>query len=150
MLNTILKFLAFVIVLNFLRYVIAAPLSMIIGILGPVFNAMDNSSSYFNTQFTTFDWVTSFIYNFGMWLTATWVFFIMEKRLSGNHILKSLKVYGLMYLFFISVSAIYMNHYSHPKDFYIFNMLDAIIAYGVVAVANGLLFPYFFKERVNN
>ena len=36
-----------------------------------------------------------------------------------------------------------MNHYSHPKDFYFFNVLDALIVFTIVAVANGLLYPRF-------
>lgn len=38
-----------------------------------------------------------------------------------------------------------MNHYSHPKWFYVWNMLDTVIVYALVAVANGLLFPLFFR-----
>ena len=52
----------------------------------------------------------------------------------------SLKSFGLMWLMFAAVSAIYMNHYSHPRDFYLWNILDAVIAFATVAVANGLLY----------
>lgn len=31
-------------------------------------------------------------------------------------------------------------HYSHPPDFYVWNILDAVIAFGTVALANGLLY----------
>jgi hypothetical protein len=50
-----------------------------------------------------------------------------------------------MFLFFASVSAVYMNHYSHPKDFYIYNILDGLVVFPIVAVANGLLYPRFFR-----
>jgi len=59
---------------------------------------------------------------------------------------KSLKAFGLSLLFFVSVSAIYMNHYSHSKWFYFWNCLDAIIVLGIVAVAGGLIYPRLFKE----
>ena len=39
-----------------------------------------------------------------------------------------------------AISAIYMNHYSHPRDFFFWNILDGVIAFGAVAVANGLLY----------
>ena len=70
----------------------------------------------------------------------------MRTRLRGPLVVRSLKAYGVMWLMFASVSAIYMNHYSHPKTFYIFNILDAVIVFPIVAVANGLLHPLFFPE----
>ncbi len=80
-----------------------------------------------------------------MWLTAEWVFVLIEPRLRGNSVLKSLKVYGMMLLSFCSVSAIYMNHYRHPKWFYVWNMLDAVIVFTIVALANVILYPWFFR-----
>jgi arginine exporter protein ArgO len=56
-----------------------------------------------------------------------------------SDLVASLKTFALGWLFFASVSAIYMNHYSHPKDFYLWNILDAVLAFLIVAVANGLL-----------
>jgi hypothetical protein len=38
-----------------------------------------------------------------------------------------------------------LNHYSHPKAFYFWNCLDALITLAVAAVVNGLLYPVFFK-----
>jgi hypothetical protein len=74
-----------------------------------------------------------------MWLTATWVFVLMAPGL--------LKAFRLMLMFFVSVSAIYMNHYAHSKWFYIWNSLGAVIVCAVVAVSNGLLYPRIFKEQ---
>ncbi len=50
-----------------------------------------------------------------------------------------------MGLFFLSLSAIYMNHYQHPKDFYFWNMLDAILVFPLVALVNGVVYPRVFK-----
>ena len=139
-----LKFLLLVILLNLVRYFVGGPIEGLL-IVERVFNAMAESPSYFNTQFTTFDWVTSFFYNFMIWLTCTWVYAKMHHSFRGNPVVKSLQVYGLMFLFFASVSAVYMNHYSHPKDFYIYNILDGLVVFPIVAVANGLLYPRFFR-----
>ena len=84
-----------------------------------------------------------------MWLTISWVFVLLHPYLRGSPTVKILKVYGLMYLFFTSVSAIYMNHYSHPKDFYFYNIFDGLIIFPLVAIANGLVFPRIFKRETD-
>ena len=33
-----------------------------------------------------------------------------------------------------------MNHYSHPKDFYFWIILDGVLMYALVAACNGLLY----------
>ncbi len=143
--KTLLKFFTLVIILNIIRYVAGFPIEKLF-LPKTLFAAMERNSSYFNTNFTTFDWVTSYFYNFMMWLTCTWVFILLQPVLRGNDIMKSLKVFGLMYLFFASISAIYMNHYSHPKDFYLYSMSDGLIVFAIVAIANGLIYPRIFKD----
>ena len=138
--KTFAKFIGLVVILNLIRYLVGGPIEKLL-VLDRLFGAMEKSAAYFNTQFTTLDWATSFFYNFMLWLTITWVFVKMHPLLSGNYIVRSLKVYGLMYLFFASVSAVYMNHYSHPKDFYLYNILDGLIVFPIVAIANGLIYP---------
>jgi hypothetical protein len=64
----------------------------------------------------------------------------MHARIGGSWWRRSFLVMGLMYVFFASVSAIYMNHYSHPPDFYLLNIADGLIAFAVVAAANALLY----------
>ena len=144
--KTFFKFIGLVVILNIVRYVVAVRIEQLL-IFTPLSGAMEKSSSYFNTNFSSFDWVTSYFYNFMMWLTITWVFVLLHPYLRGSSIVKSLKVYGLMYLFFASVSAIYMNHYSHPKDFYFYNILDGLMVFPLVAVANGLIHPLMFKRE---
>ncbi|MBI4548252.1 MAG: hypothetical protein HY707_09745 [Ignavibacteriae bacterium] len=112
----LLKFLGLVIALNVVRYTVPIWLEQWL-ILPQLFSAMERSSAYFNTGFTTVDWMTSYFYNFMMWLTIAWFFVLLEPHLRGNIVVKSLKVYGMALIFFISLSAIYMNHYSHPKNF---------------------------------
>jgi hypothetical protein len=142
----IVKFLLLVILLNIIRYTVPLPLEQWI-VFGPLFGVMERSASYFNTDFTTMTWITSYFYNFMMWLTITAFYVLLEPRLNGHPVVKSLKVYGLAWLFFASVSAIYMNHYSHPKEFYFWNILDAAIIMPILAVANGLLHPFLFRKR---
>jgi hypothetical protein len=142
----LLKFLLLVILLNVARYLLGAPLEMVV-IFKPLFGVMSANSSYFNTDFKAFDWATSFFYNFMMWLTAEWVFVLLAPVLRGNWYIKSLKVYALMALFFISVSCIYMNHYTHPKSFYFWNLVDAAMVFPLVGVVNGFLYPRLMGER---
>ncbi|MEE9225548.1 MAG: hypothetical protein V3U68_05050 [Bacteroidota bacterium] len=77
------------------------------------------------------------------------MYVLTDPGLKGNNIIKSLKVYGIAFLFFAIVSSIYMNHYSHTRDFYLFNILDSLIEFPIVAIGNGLLYPLFFKRRVD-
>ena len=144
--STFIRLLVLVILLNVVRYLAGIPLEQLYTL--PRLSAeMEAHASYFKTDFTTFDWVTSYLYNFMLWLTTTWVYHKMHPALAGVHLLKSLKVYGLMYLMFASISFIYMNHYSHPKWFYIYNVMDCFIAFAVVAIANGLLYPLVFRQK---
>ena len=135
----VLRFLGLVIVLNVLRYVVGAVVEPLL-IFPGLFGAMESHSSYFNTSFTQLDWFTSYFYNFVVWLTCVWVFHLMRPALRGNDVLASLKVFALMWLFFASVSAVYMNHYSHAKAFYAWNIADALMMFAVVAIGNGLLY----------
>ena len=61
---TVLKFLALVILLNVIRYAYAfLPLEQFAA--APMFSVMGENPSYFNSDFTTMDWVTSFFYKIG-------------------------------------------------------------------------------------
>lgn len=132
--------LGLILILNVVRYVVAAPLEQL-SVLPGLFQAMGDNASYFNTSFTTWDFATSFFYNGVMWAVAVIAFHVMQPRLAGGWLAKSLQAFSLMWIFFAAVSAIYMNHYSHPKAFYLYNMGSAAIAFTVVALANALLYP---------
>lgn len=141
---TFIRFLALVLALNVVRYVVGGLIEGPL-ILPSLFGVMEENPSYFNSEFETIDWVTSYLYNFAMWAVATWFYHICRPVLSGAEIVKSLKVFGLAFLFFASVSFVYMNHYSHPKEFYLFNVADALVAFLVVGVANGFLYPLLMR-----
>lgn len=147
--KTILKFLALVIILNIIRYAYAyLPIEQLAFL--PMFGVMEANPSYFNMNFSTTDWVTSYFYNFMLWLTCTWVFVLLHPRLRGHLVLRALKVYGLMFFLFASISTIYMNHYSHPKEFYLYSILDSLLVFPIVAIATGLLYPIFFRPETTS
>ena len=144
--GAILKLIALTVMLNLVRYFVIGFVEEIV-IFEKLGAAMAASPSYFNLKFTTADWVTSYLYNFVMWLMPTIFFHKTHPFLRGSMILKSLKVYIPTLVVFLSISAIFMNHYSHPKDFYLYSMLDAVIVFPLVAVANGLLYPFLVRPE---
>lgn len=130
--------------LNVIRYLVGGPIESVT-IMEPMHAVMPEYPEVFNVDFGTTDFVISLGYNFMLWLTATWVFHLAHPVFRGPVIVKSLKVFGLMCLFFVSQAAVYMNHYTDAvKPFYLYSMLDGLIVFGVVGVANGLLYPRFF------
>ncbi len=64
----------------------------------------------------------------------------------GSPLVRSLKVYGVMFIFFASVSAVYMTHYNHPSDFYIYKILDGLMIFTLLAFANARIYPHVFRE----
>ncbi|NUO81989.1 hypothetical protein HUU05_18095 [candidate division KSB1 bacterium] len=102
----------------------------------------------FNNNFSSTDFAISFFYNFMLWLATAWIFHLAHPNVKGGFILKSLKVYGLTCLFFLSLTAVYMNHFNDAvQPFYLYSMLDALILFPLVAVANGLIYPKLFKAN---
>lgn len=143
--KTVLTFLSLVVLLNVIRYVVGGPIESVT-IMEPMHAVMPEYPEVFDTNFDTLDFTISLGYNFMMWLTATWVFHLTHPVFGGHVVVKSLKVFGLMCLFFVSQAAVYMNHYTDPvKPFYLFSMLDGVIVFTVVGIANGLLYPFFFE-----
>ncbi len=146
--KTVFKFLGLVVILNIIRYFIGGPIEALV-LMKEMHAMIPQYPEVFDTDFSTLDFTISLFYNFMMWLTATWVFYITHPQLKGNFILKSLKVFGLMGLFFVSIAAVYMNHYTADiKIFYLYSMLDAVILFPLVGFANGLLFPWIFKKEL--
>ncbi len=135
----VLRLLALVLLLNIARYLVAPVLEVPL-IFEGLFGAMAANPQHFNSDFTSWDFLTSYAYNGAMWLTMTLLFHLLRPALRGSDMVASLKTYALGWLFFASVSGIYMNHYSHPGDFYAWNVADAVIAFGVVALVNGVAY----------
>ncbi len=143
--KTLLKFLVLVILLNVVRYVFAYPLEGRFVIPG-MFGVMEKFPESFNNDFTGTDFAISLFYNFMLWLAAAGIFQLAHPKVNGGFIAKSLKIYGLSCLFFLSLSAVYMNHFNDAvKPFYLYSMLDALILFPIVAVANGVIYPKLFR-----
>lgn len=140
-----LKLLLLCVILNLLRYFVIGFFEGLV-IMGPLFSSMEKNISYFNTNFETIDWITSYFYNFMMWLSVTVAFHKVHPHLTGSMPLRSLKVYSFFVVVFASISAIYMNHYSHSKDFYLYSILDAVLVFLLLGLANGYLYPLLFRR----
>lgn len=142
-----LKFLLLVLLLNVVRYVLAFHLEGLLVMPG-MFGVMGRFPESFNNNFSSTDFAISFFYNFMLWLATAWIFHLAHPNVKGGFILKSLKVYGLTCLFFLSLTAVYMNHFNDAvQPFYLYSMLDALILFPLVAVANGLIYPKLFKAN---
>ncbi len=148
--KTVFKFLVFVVLLNVIRYIVGGPIEALT-IMDKMHRVVPEHPDCFDAMFDGGDYVVSFFYNFMMWLAAAWIFYVSWPSLKGTWLIRSLKIYGLVCLFFISLAAVYMNHYVHElKEFYLFSMADALIVFAIVAIANAYLFPLFFKREIGD
>lgn len=145
--KTFLRLLGLVAVLNLVRYLVGGPIEAVT-IMEPMHRVMPKHPEVFNTAFGGGDFAVSLAYNFVLWFAAALGFHLMEPQLRGGMLAKSLQGYGVMWLAFVSLAAVYMNHYTAAiQPFYLWSMVDAVIVYGVVALANAVLYPRFFPER---
>ncbi|MDX1644597.1 MAG: hypothetical protein R3244_09600 [Thermoanaerobaculia bacterium] len=144
-LETFLKLLFLVVLLNLVRYFVGGPIEGMT-IMEPMHRVMPRFPEVFDTAFTRTDFAISLFYNFMLWFTVELVFHLLHPRLRGPLWVRSLKSYGLMLLFFCSLAAVYMNHYTaEVKSFYLWSMVDALILFPLLALANALLYPLFFR-----
>ena len=144
---TFLRLLVLVVILNVLRYVIGGYALEPVLIFPGLGEAMAGSADYFNADFQTIDWVTSYSYNFTMWFICAWLFHLLRPVIAGVDVVASLKVFGILWVFFAAVCAILMNHYSHSKDFYFWIIVDGLLVYGIVAICNGLIYRKVMGDR---
>ena len=143
----IAKFLLLVVLLNVARYLVGGGIEAYT-IMEPMHAPLPLFPEVFNNDFTSTDFAVSFFYNFMLWLSAAWFFYLLNPVLKGNIWVRSFKAYGLSCLFFVSLAAVYMNHYTAAvKPFYFWSMVDALIVFSVVAAANALIFPRLFREN---
>ncbi|HSR51114.1 MAG TPA: hypothetical protein VLV83_09815 [Acidobacteriota bacterium] len=135
------RLLVLTVILNLLRYLVGGFIEGFT-IMEPMHAPMARFPEVFDTDFTANDFAVSLFYNFAMWFVAVCLFYKMQPSLKGGWWAKSFKGYGLVCLFFISLAAVYMNHYTDAvKPFYFWSMVDALIVFSVVAAGNALLFP---------
>jgi hypothetical protein len=141
----VLKLTLLVALLGVVRIGIGHPLERLF--LGDRINeAMAATPGYFNMQFSTLDWVTFCFYSFAKWFAVSAIYIKLDGVVHGRPLVRSLKVYGVMFVFFASVSAIYMNQYNHPSDFYVYQILQGLLIFTLMAVANALIYPHVFRD----
>ena len=144
--NTIGKLAGLVLLLNVIRYLVGMPLEAIT-ILEPMHRMMPLHPEVFDVDFTSTDFTSSLFYNCMLWFWATVVFHLMHPMLQGPLWLRSVKSYLIMAAFFCSLAAVYMNHYTvEVKPFYFWSMVDALILFPLVGLANAVLYPRFFSS----
>ncbi|MEQ8425007.1 MAG: hypothetical protein RIA63_09870, partial [Cyclobacteriaceae bacterium] len=98
--------------------------------------------------FTEKDFPASLFYNFVMWFSVVMLFHLGQRSIKGTMMVRSFIFFGLSCLFFISLAAIYMNHYIQGiRVFYLFSMLDGIIIFSLLALINGFLYPKIFPTK---
>ncbi len=145
--NMPVRFLLYVVVLNLARYLIGMPIEQLT-IAEPMHRVMPLYPEVFNANLGSSDLIVGFVYNFCLWLAVALVFHLTHPIFSGPTIWRSLKVFGLMLFFYISLAAVYMNHYADAvKPFYLYSMVDGIIIFFVVGVVNGIIYRFFFKPQ---
>ena len=145
--KTIAKLAILVVLLKLVRYVVGGPIESLT-ILEPMQRPMSLYADAFDADFSGTDFTISFLYNYVMWFFAAVVFHLLNPVLRGSIWVRSLKSYMLMAAFFCSLTAVYMNHYSAGvKPFYFWSMIDALIVFPIVGLANAWIYPRFFPSR---
>ena len=139
----ILKFLLLVFLLNSVCYAIGWPLERLL-IQERLSAVIEGSPEIFNVVNSPWEWAVYFFANFMAWFMISVIYVKIEPQVHGHPIRKSLKVYGVMFLYFVAISAAYMNQYNHPSDFYVWNILDRMLIFPIMAVTNGLIHPRLF------
>jgi len=140
-----LRLLALTAVLNVVRYTIVPLLEA--PIVRHVFTAMAAEPEIFRTHFGTFDWVTSVVYNFVLWWVAVVAVHCMQPGLRGGWWLRCAKGWGLLWASFAAVSAVYMNHYTHERAFYLWNIADSLLVFALLGATYALLHPHLVGEK---
>lgn len=139
MLGLVARLLVLTLVLNVVRYVVGAPLEGWLIIPG-MFGAMAERPGVFNVDFTTGEWVTSYLYNFAMWGSVVLLFHMARPALTGGTVTRSFKVFGAALALYLALSAVLMNHHE-ARAFWYWHLLDGVLVFPIVALANGLLYP---------
>lgn len=136
-----IRLLLLTLILNVVRYTVGGAVESVT-IMEPMHAPMGQFPGVFDTDFSQTDFARSFLYNFIMWFLAVLGFHLMQPALSGGWLVKSLKGFGVMGGFFISIALIYGNHYIGPaKAFYYWSAVDTAIVFTIVALANAWAYP---------
>ena len=141
---TYLKLLGYVILINVLRYFPGGWIESVT-IFEPMHAPMADYPDCFG--FTEADLPSSLFYNFCLWLIVIILFHIAHPAIKGKMIYKSLLIFGLCGAFFISLAAVYMNHFTEGiRTFFRYSMIDGLILFTYLGIINALLYPVIFKS----
>ncbi len=147
LMKTTAKIFALVVLLNLVRYFVGGPIEAAT-IMEPMHSVMPEYPEVFDNDFSSTDFMISLAYNFALWFFATLACHLMMPSLPGPIWVRSLTGFALMAAFFCSLAAVYMNHYTDVfRPFYAWSMIDALIVFSLVGLANGLLYPLLFREE---
>ncbi len=143
-----IKLVVLTLFLNIVRYVIGIPIEAGT-IMEPMHRIMPLYPDVFDNDFTGRDFAISLGYNFMLWFSAVLAFHAAQPALAGPTWLRSLKMFGIMALFYCSLAAVYMNHFVDAvKPFWFWSMIDALIIFPLLGIANALLYPRLFPRRI--
>ena len=146
--ETVTRLLLLVLALNVIRYVIIGPMEQVT-IMEPMHQGFVDYPEFFNADFATNDFIISLVYNFVMWVAVVLSFHYMQPSLPGLLLWRSLLSFALSGVFFISLAAVYMNHFrDHIKPFFLWSMVDAVLVFSMMGIANGLLYPLLVPARL--
>jgi len=99
--------------------------------------------------FTMDDLPMSHLFNYGLWLSVVFIFHLAHPSIEAKMIWRSLLIFGICGLFFVSLTGAYMNHFNDGiRVFFRYAMLDALLLFGILGLTNGLLYPVFFRQSV--
>lgn len=144
---TLMRLIALVIVLNLIRYFVGGPIESVT-IMEPMHRMLPDYPGVFDLDFTSRDFAISLFYNFMLWFSATLAFHLAWPALKGPMWVRSLTMFGVMALFFCSLAAVYMNHYvGQMRSFYAWSMVDALILFTLIGLANGILYPLIMGRK---
>lgn len=148
MLITLAKLLVLTIVLNLVRYFIGGPIEAAV-LMEPMHRAMPLYPDVWDTAFSQADFIRSLGYNFALWFVALLQFHLIWPSLTGPMVVRSLQAFAISMAFFIALAAVYMNHFiAESRAFFAWSIVDALILFPLVGLANGLLYPLLFREKV--
>ena len=145
----VVRLLLLTVALNVVRYLVGGSIEAVT-IMEPMHAMMPNFPEVFNNDFSTTDFASSFGYNFTLWFAAVLAHHFMRPSFAGHEVVRSLKAFGVSLLAFVSLAAVYMNHFLEPiRSFFFWSLVDSLILFPVVAVACGLLYPRFMGKYGN-
>ena len=97
--------------------------------------------------FTPADFPLSHLFNYLVWCSVVLIFHIAHRSIQLRMIWKSMILFGICLLFFISLSGVFMNHFNPGiRVFYHYIMLDAVLVFGLLGVINGFAYPFLFEQ----